>query len=150
MELTVGGETLSPRERLVTVPYAVKSDVSESVNNLPDEVLGIGSKGTTTSLYTFSRDIYITEKTRNSFAFLIDLNVHHFQSQPVTAEITFGVSGENFLIEKKSVRKNGRHKLEAEINDVPPIGLGKVFIKVDQSSGTTHLYDHLILSRYKK
>ena len=36
LEITVGGETLSPRERLVSVPYALRSGVADSVINPPE------------------------------------------------------------------------------------------------------------------
>jgi hypothetical protein len=39
LELTVNGETLSPRERLITVPFALRADVARSVINKPKRIL---------------------------------------------------------------------------------------------------------------
>ena len=39
LEITVGGETLSPRERLVSVPYALRAGVAESITNKPERIL---------------------------------------------------------------------------------------------------------------
>ena len=39
LELVVGGEALSPRERLVAVPFALRAGVAESVKNKPESLL---------------------------------------------------------------------------------------------------------------
>ena len=39
LELTVNGETLSPRERLVAVPFALRADIARSVINKPKRIL---------------------------------------------------------------------------------------------------------------
>ena len=39
LELTVNGETLRPRERLITVPFALRADVAGSVINKPKRIL---------------------------------------------------------------------------------------------------------------
>ena len=39
LELTVNGETLSPRERLITVPFALRADIAQSVINKPKRIL---------------------------------------------------------------------------------------------------------------
>ena len=39
LEITVGGETLSPRERLVSVPFALRAGVAESITNKPERIL---------------------------------------------------------------------------------------------------------------
>ena len=39
LEITVSSETLSPRERLVAVPFALKASVADSVLNPPESVL---------------------------------------------------------------------------------------------------------------
>ena len=39
LELVVGGEALSPRERLVAVPFALRAGVAESVKNKPERLL---------------------------------------------------------------------------------------------------------------
>tara|TARA_B100000902_G_scaffold296808_1_gene283851 strand:- start:36 stop:1148 length:1113 start_codon:yes stop_codon:yes gene_type:complete len=39
LELTVNGETLSPRERLITVPFALRADIARSVINKPKRIL---------------------------------------------------------------------------------------------------------------
>jgi len=39
LELTVNDETLSPRERLITVPFALRADIARSVINKPKRIL---------------------------------------------------------------------------------------------------------------
>jgi hypothetical protein len=39
LEITVGGETLSPRERLVAVPFALRAGIADNVNNKTKQVL---------------------------------------------------------------------------------------------------------------
>jgi len=163
LEITVGGETLSPRERLVTVPYAVKSEVSERVNSLPDEIIYSsynsggyvdGSNDYKTKLGTY----YFSENSRNSIKLIVE---HRMQlisggvsGSPLNIILTVEKGDSGQIIAKKTIEApydSRIHKIEIELNDIPPTGFCTLYYILEiPSKHRVWMYGKALFATYKK
>ena len=168
--ITVSGETLSPRERLVTVPFAVQSEISSRVSSLPDEVISIAYvPGTGHGLgyqdgdgeFTNSKNYYFSENGRNSIKLILRhrmQTIHNVKSPP-PIEITFEVrkydsGGNDGPIARKIIKVPfdiERREVQIELNDIPAIGFCRLSYTIDIPRGARVIrHGEAFVATYKK
>ena len=129
LELTVDGEALSPRERLVAVPFALRAAISESTKNLPDDVIHIDRiRRNYTNGITRGTSYYFSPNSRNAIKLILYMNFgKKRQDQPQrNPKITLFVKkldetivAQKIFIADLPVRK----ELVITLEDIPPAGL---------------------------
>jgi hypothetical protein len=147
LEITVGGETLSPRERLVAVPFAVNSELASSVKNLPDDLIFLDTyRGSYPNSFTRGTGYFFSDTTRNAIKLILPVRLQKQRNDQSSdgAIITLGVKHLNDKIIAKTQKiikyNNGAEgQIEIELTDVPPEGFCTIFCKVNMDSNT-HFY----------